>query len=185
LTETVTRARALCDEVGAELVVVALPLDVQVSETEWEKYGAEPVDMSETRVLLDDLVADARALGVRALDPTDALAAAEPGAFLHADLHLTPKGHAALASAIADVMRAPPLRWPDPGLPVYRSRVPTADEWQISQENLVRGSSRNHCTTREVREWLRVTCTRNRPVGDEPPLEPVAVVLRAGPRAAI
>jgi lysophospholipase L1-like esterase len=33
---------------------------------------------------------------------------AEPGAFLDADIHMTPKGHAALAAALADALASPP-----------------------------------------------------------------------------
>ena len=35
--------------------VVALPVDVMVSAEEWKKYGATPVDLGATRVLVDDL----------------------------------------------------------------------------------------------------------------------------------
>ncbi len=72
--------KRLCDEHGAELVVVALPIDVQVDRGEWAKYGVtEAPDMSESLVLLDDLIADAQDLGLRALDATAALRAAQPG----------------------------------------------------------------------------------------------------------
>lgn len=107
LAGAVAAAKARCDDAGAELLVVALPLDVQVSATEWARYGVEPRDMSGTRVLLEDLVVGAEHLGVRALDATEALAAAEPGAFLDADVHMTPKGQAALAAAIASKLAEP------------------------------------------------------------------------------
>ncbi|MFN7147585.1 MAG: hypothetical protein ACK4YP_27705, partial [Myxococcota bacterium] len=107
LLDTVEAAKARCDAAGAELLVVALPLDVQVSEAEWAKYGAAPLDMSGTRVLLEDLVRGAERIGVRALDATAALAAAEPGAFLHADLHMSAKGQAALGAAIAAKLAEP------------------------------------------------------------------------------
>jgi len=42
-----------------------------------------------------------------ALDATPALAAAEPGAFLDGDIHLTPRGHRALAEALAAKPREP------------------------------------------------------------------------------
>lgn len=103
-----------CAAHGAELVVVALPIDIQVSAQEWTKYGEEPVDMSESLVLLADLVHDARALGARTLDATLPLRDAEPGAFLDGDIHMTPKGHAALAHALVDVL-AEPAPGPPPG----------------------------------------------------------------------
>ncbi len=97
-------ARALCDARGAHLVVLALPLDVMVSADEWAKYGAPPRDPRAQRGLVDDVLATAAAIGIDAVDATPALAAAEPGAFLLGDLHLTPKGHRAVADALASTM---------------------------------------------------------------------------------
>jgi hypothetical protein len=151
--------RALCQEHGADLTVVALPLDVQVDVAEWDKYGAERQDLSETLVLLDALMQDAAALGVRGVDLTPALAAAQPGAFLDGDLHMTPKGHAAAAQALADALAEPmPMALPLPGLPEGRSRVPTWEEVRRLTESTVRGSSRNRCVTHHVREWLSIRC---------------------------
>lgn len=159
--------KALCDEHGAELVVVALPIDVQVDRREWDKYGVQDgPDMRDSLVLLDDLVADARALGLRALDATAALRDAEPGAFLDHDIHMTARGHAAVAAALAEVMAAPivpQLRPPRPGLPEGRSFVPDADEWGTRGEVKVTGSTAAGCTTQIQREWLRVQCRRKRP----------------------
>jgi hypothetical protein len=116
MTPHLRAVKALCDARGARLLVVALPLDLQVSPAEWSKYGvAAPVDLAPTRILLDDLVSSAQALGALGLDATPALAAAEPGAFLDGDIHLTPRGQRALAAAIAGALReqgppAPPPR---------------------------------------------------------------------------
>src|SRR5262249_4884353 len=91
---------------GAKLLVVALPMDLMVSPAEWAKYGAtSPVDMAKALILVDDVVASAEALGAAGLDATPALSAAEPGAFLDGDIHMTPKGHRALAEAIAGRLR--------------------------------------------------------------------------------
>jgi hypothetical protein len=159
--------KALCDRHGAELVVVALPIDVQVDAREWAKYGvADPPDMTDSQILLDDLVADARELGLRALDATPTLRAAEPGAFLDHDIHMTPKGHTALAEALAATLAAPlaaPLKPPAPGLPEGRSFVPVASEWAPGDEVLVRGSTAAGCSTQIRREWLRVQCRRRKP----------------------
>jgi hypothetical protein len=158
--------KALCDQHGAELVVVALPIDVQVSAEEWAKYGVtDAPDMQDSLVLLDDLIADASALGLRALDATAALRAAEPGAFLDHDIHMTAKGHAALADALAATLVAPivrPLRRPGPGLPEGRSFVPTDAEWRAAGEVTVKGSTAAGCKTQIVREWLRVQCRRQK-----------------------
>ncbi len=158
--------KALCDEHGAELIVVALPIDVQVDPREWAKYGVDdPPDLGDSQILLDDLVADAGELGLRALDATAALRAAEPGAFLDHDIHMTPRGHAALAEPLAATLAAPvvvPLRLPAGGLPAGGSFVPVASEWAAGDEVLVHGSSAAGCSTQVRREWLRVQCRRRR-----------------------
>lgn len=104
------RALGSCRRRGARLVVVVLPLDVMVSNTEWAKYGRTPEDMSEVRVLVDDLLATAKSLGIPAVDTTAALAAAEPGAFLDGDLHMTPKGHRAVAELVAGSLEPTPAK---------------------------------------------------------------------------
>jgi acetyltransferase AlgX (SGNH hydrolase-like protein) len=176
IARQIARVKAACDARGARLLVVALPMDVQVSPDEWKKYGLDPVDMSEARVLVDDLVESARSLGALALDATAALAAAEPGAFLAGDLHMTPKGHEALAGAIEGALMRPPPpppAAPRGGLPPGRSRVPTAAEWH-GQYNGPYGSEESSyegyglkeqgywdngfCTVQRVREWFRVSC---------------------------
>jgi hypothetical protein len=101
--------RDLCDAHGAELLIVMLPFDVQVSSEEWAKYGVEDgPDLSPTLALLEDAVASATKLGIPALDMTAALRAAEPGAFLDGDIHMTPKGHAAFADALAKLLGPAP-----------------------------------------------------------------------------
>lgn len=154
--------KALCEQHGTELVLLALPVDVQVDPTEWDKYGVEDrPDMSESLVLLDDLTANAEQLGIRALQATDALRGAEPGAFLDADIHMTAKGHAAVAEALAARLAAPlPLMMPGHGLPEGRSFVPANDEWDPIGEVMVAGSTKANCSTQIEREWLRVRCRR-------------------------
>jgi hypothetical protein len=107
LHDSLVVAKALCAAHHARLVVLALPIDVEVSADEWAKYGREPMDVSALRVLSEDLVATAASLSIEAVDVREALAAAEPGAFLKGDLHLSPAGHRAVASALAATLRAP------------------------------------------------------------------------------
>ncbi len=102
------KAARTCEAAGARLVVVVLPMDVQVSPEEWKKYDESPVDLSATKILVDDVRHAAEVLGVSLLDATATLAAAEPGAFLNADLHMSPKGHRALAVALAKALGEPP-----------------------------------------------------------------------------
>lgn len=149
----------LCREKGVELTIVALPVDVQVSAEEWVKYGKPPIDMSATYVLLDDAVDFAQSRGVRALNAIPALAGAQPGAFLNADIHMSVTGQAALGKAIAQLLALPaPIASGGPGLPQGRSRVPTYAEMEFADEIIVKGSTRNHCSTRQLREWLLVDC---------------------------
>ncbi len=154
--------QALCAEHGTELVVIALPVDVQVDPSEWDKYEVEDrPDMSESLILLTDLVANAELLGVRALDATAALRSAEPGAFLDHDIHMTPKGHAALAETLAERLSAPlPIQLPGSGLPEGRSFVPAYAEWNPADEVMVSGSTKAGCITQIDREWLEVRCGR-------------------------
>ncbi len=103
MTPFLKEVKATCDARGARLLVVALPMDIQVSPNEWGKYdsGDAPIDMTSSQILIDDLVASAEALGALGLDATPALRDAEPGAFLDGDIHMTPKGQRAFAEAIA------------------------------------------------------------------------------------
>ena len=155
------RLQATVESEGAELVVVVLPLDVQVDPGEWAKYGAEPVDMTPSLVLNAEIVDAARARGLRALDARPALAAAEPGAFLDGDLHMTARGHGALAEALAGVLAEPaPPPAPRHGLPAGRTVVPPREAWFRTPEASVRGSTRARCETVRIDEWLRVACLR-------------------------
>ncbi|MEM6789171.1 MAG: hypothetical protein AAF715_16740 [Myxococcota bacterium] len=158
LAAPIERMKALCDEHGAELVVLVLQLDVMVSPEEWEKYDAEPTDMTSTRVLVDDVLSLSRGLGVRAVDPTDALRAAQPGAFLRADLHLSPTGHRVVADAIAERLERPPPAVMKPGLPVGRSRLPSLRYWRASRELLISGTTAAACRSWLRQEWLLLRC---------------------------
>jgi hypothetical protein len=169
LAPHLVKAKALCDAAGAELVVLVLPLDVQVSDEEWKKYKAKPIDLKGTRVLADDVLAVADQLGARWVDAWPALAAAEPGAFLDGDLHMTPKGHAAVGAALASALGAPARKTPGPVPlpPLGRSPVPTPDEWATAMDMAKKPDNerfydeqarRAKCRVRQVREWMRVDC---------------------------
>jgi hypothetical protein len=143
---------------GARLVVVVLPIDVQVSAEEWKKYGHAPMEMGPSRALGTEIAVWCTEHGISALDATDTLAAAEPGAFLKGDIHMTPKGHAAVAAALAKVIAAPA---PTPALVATRSAVPVPAVWRAAPEVVVAGSSDANCETKKVREWLRIVCVRS------------------------
>jgi hypothetical protein len=165
LTRTVLQAKAQADAMGARFVLLALPLDVMVSEAEWPKHGKGRVDLAPARVLIEDLVESVRRAGGVAVDATAALAAAEPGAFLPADIHMTPKGHDAVARALAaELNRTEPwTNEPRLALSPGRSRVPPPEVWdRVGGEVAVNGSS--GCpVTKKYREWLYVRCFPSSP----------------------
>lgn len=167
LRDELEATKRLCDEWGAELVVVVLPLDVQVSEAEWKKYGPEHVSMAGTEILNDDVVSSARALGIKVVTPLAELRAAEPGAFLNRDLHLTEKGNRAVAGVIERALARPHvLPLPRGGLPEGRKRVPSP--WDLGVEAIASGSSAAGCETYFRDEWFRMVCVAKdgqRPLG--------------------
>ena len=116
MTASLRAAVKACVPLGCEVIAVALPLDVQVDAAEWKKYRAQPEDLSATQALLEDFVADARDLGLPAVNLLPVLRAAEPGAFLPDDYHLSPRGHLAVAEAIAAVLTSSQLARPSPAL---------------------------------------------------------------------
>lgn len=145
--------KKFCDERGVRLVLLILPIDVSVSASEWKKYGAEPLDMSGTAALHEEILALGAELGVSALDATAALRAAQPGAFLDHDIHMTPRGHAAVAAALRDTLAAPP-----PAPPVVLSSLPVPAQWNAVREINVAGSTAAGCETKRIREWVRILC---------------------------
>ena len=70
---------------------------------------------------------------------------------------MTAKGHAALATALVEVVKAGPKK-ALLALPPGRSWPPTEDELQTVGECNVKGSSALKCSTKLVREWLWVSC---------------------------
>ncbi|MFO0749419.1 MAG: hypothetical protein U1F43_27690 [Myxococcota bacterium] len=105
LTSSVLAAVDACKPIGCTVIVVGLPLDVQVHPAEWQKYDNEkPIDTGATYRLLGTLLADARAHGVATLDLLPVLRAVSPGAFQADDYHLSPRGHDAVARALAPLL---------------------------------------------------------------------------------
>ena len=159
LDATLSELAAICAPPACAPVVVVLPLDLQVAPEEWRKYGLEPQDMSVVGALTSSVIASAQSFGMRAVDVLPALKAAEPGAFLQHDIHMTSKGHAAVADAIAAALNEPAPRPVATGaLPPGRTRVPFAFELRQTPEAIVRGSGKAHCETVNLDEWLRVSC---------------------------
>jgi hypothetical protein len=160
LTRAVLEAKRRVDALGARFVLLVLPLDVMVSDAEWPKHGKGRVDLSTARVLISDLVDAVHDAGGVALDASDALAAAEPGAFLAGDIHLTPKGHAAVAGALAAALSAPPPASPGAQLALSpgRSRVPPPETWTLLGGEVAVNGSAGCPVTKKYREWLYIRC---------------------------
>jgi hypothetical protein len=162
IVQAVLDAKRRADALQAQFVLLVLPLDVMVSDAEWPKHGSKRVDLSASNLLIEDLMQSAKAAGMVTLDATETLKQAEPGAFLPGDIHLTPKGHDAVARALADVLQKGTSPAPDPArrliLAKGRSRVPPPQTWtSIAGEIAVMNSGR--CpVTRKYREWLYITC---------------------------
>jgi hypothetical protein len=164
LAAHLAKAKAICDRRGARLVVLVLPLDVQVSPAEWAKYGRPPIDMEPTRVLIDDVLRGADELGVTSLDASAALTAAEPGAFLNGDLHMTAAGHRAVGRALAEAVRsAPPPRYPSGALPAGRTYL--YRDWGEGFDYLEEYADEQRstlgpleCAAHLRNEWVRLFC---------------------------
>ncbi len=100
------------------------------------------------------------------VDAWPVLAAAEPGAFLNGDLHMTDKGHRAVGDALAKALAgagAQPLAQRPGPPPLGRTASPTPDEWKTAprwneEEGYLSDFKSTGCTLRRLREWLRVDC---------------------------
>ena len=161
LAPPLRKVKAMCDAAGAKLLVVALPLDVQVSKEEWKKHDTREIDLGPAQILVEDLLDAAEDIGAPALDLTEPLRAAEPGAFLQRDIHLSPKGHEAVARAIAGALTAPPrpkLAEPEAGRPLGRTWPTTLAAARSRKEVTVAGSTAAGCETYVVDEWLTLRC---------------------------
>ena len=167
----VARMKALAEKHGARLVVLVLPLDVMVSAAEWAKYGAQPVDLGPAQLLVEDLRRASEETSVSALDATPALAAAEPGAFLDRNLHMTAKGHDAVARALAAKIAEPPPEFPTGALPADRTMPPGPDSWYgIDQNDQNDGApvmepgyaKATGCAVYHIEQWWRVACDMER-----------------------
>ena len=160
LTQKVLQAKQQAEALGARFVLLVLPIDVMVSNAEWPKHGKSTVDLAPARVLIQDLVESVQQAGGVALDASAALAATEPGAFLPADIHLTPKGHDAVARALLRAMQdsKPSAAAARLALEPGRSRVPPPEAWDaLGGETAVNGSG--GCPiTKKYREWLYIRC---------------------------
>jgi hypothetical protein len=162
LARAVLEAKEQARAIGAELTLLVLPLDVMVSPEEWKKHGEKRVDLAPAQVLIDDLVEVVRGAGAVAVDAGPTLKKAQPGAFLPGDIHLTPKGHEAVAKALAEAIEANGRSLVSAHAPVLdkgRSRVPPPSTWPaLAGEVAVRGSGPRCPVTKKYREWLYVTC---------------------------
>lgn len=151
----------ICKRPACDPVLLVLPVDLEVDDAEWRKYGLEKHDVGDLSALTNQLVAAAQVRGIRAIDALPVLKQAEPGAFLQNDIHMTPKGHEAVAAAIADTLAKPaPLAPSNGALAANRTRVPSAIEFRRTPEIVVKGTGKAGCETVQIDEWLRVQCRK-------------------------
>ena len=105
MTRHLVAARDICAQYQCKVLPLLLPLDVQVHQGEWQKYGQKSRDLSATFSLIATFLAEAKHLGFRPVDPIGPLKKNSPGAFLPEDYHLSPKGHATVAQALAPAIQ--------------------------------------------------------------------------------
>jgi hypothetical protein len=167
----VARMKALADKHGARLVVLILPLDVMVSSAEWAKYGARSTELAPAQLRVEDLRRGSEETAVSALDATAALAAVEPGAFLDRDLHMTPRGHDAVARALAAKLAEPPPEFPTGALPPDRTMPPARGLWYEDTSPTVDGQElESRCNVFHVGQWWRVVCAADTSLHGPKPL---------------
>lgn len=99
ITSLVRRTVEACRD-HCRVIVAILPMDVQVDDREWAKYGRPARDLSRLAPLSDGLRQDLSLMNVAVIDLLPVLRAASPGAFLDDDPHLSPRGHRAIAEAL-------------------------------------------------------------------------------------
>jgi hypothetical protein len=97
------RAKELTDARGARLVVLAAPLDAQVSKEARLRRELTQVEVGSLDALVAALAEDARAIGAVGVDPTPALAGLGEAVYLP-DGHLSPAGHEVVARAVSEAM---------------------------------------------------------------------------------
>ena len=101
VTPHLARVIAACD---CLVIAAVLPLDVEVDAEAWKKYASTPHDLAPLDALREAFLTDAVELGATPLDLRTVLG---PGSFLPDDVHLSPTGHAAIASALATALDRP------------------------------------------------------------------------------
>ncbi|APR77779.1 Hypothetical protein A7982_03126 [Minicystis rosea] len=98
------RANAIATTRNARLVVVAVPLDAQISRDARERRALPERRVLSLDALMAALAESARVVGAVGVDATAALRQAGDTAYLR-DGHLAAAGHEALARAIAEALR--------------------------------------------------------------------------------
>lgn len=159
LPKTLERFRELLvafqQEHHVEVTLVVLPLDVQVSDDEWKKYGQSPRSMDASLAYSELLVEAVRASGLRAVHLATPLAHGEPGVFLDGDLHLTAKGHQIVANELAALLATPA---PRVVRPLVTKPPPSPATWDTAPLVEVAHAAELNCEVRKAEGWSRVLC---------------------------
>lgn len=106
--ELLLRAQTLCERENVELVVASLPDPLQIDgaahavllERLARELGLDAIELTLNARLSADLLARLGGRGVRTLDLADAFPASEGPYFWKRDLHLSVRGHAAVAAQL-------------------------------------------------------------------------------------
>ncbi|MAA79688.1 MAG: hypothetical protein CL916_10550 [Deltaproteobacteria bacterium] len=157
LFDTLKEIDTFCTQNGVEFIVLILPMDVQVSPAEWEKYPFSKQDMTSSLTILTDISKDVQKLGHKMINPLEGLRSIQPAGFLDGDIHMDPKGHAKVAQVIQNVMqKPPPPKLPKAGIPDHRTWVPSPSDW-------IQETSRRidyiGCKRKLKEEWIHIQCS--------------------------
>jgi hypothetical protein len=141
LSRHVARVVAAC-AARCRVHIVVLPLDVQVEASAWAKYVTPSGGVPDLTPLAR-LVGALESGDVPVIDATPALRQAAPGVYLGDDVHLSARGHAALAELLHARLTSPPdttrasAVQPGPG-PHVRAPVATAAALTPTTEETLR-----------------------------------------------
>ena len=159
LKQHVLSMKKLADEHKTELVVLILPIDVQVSESQWKKYDTSPIDMTSSLALNEEIRSGVEKMGLRVIDPRLALQPKVDASFLDGDIHLTALGHRTVATEIVKALSKPKPVLAEVQAPIG-SPIPSPEEWlgHPKIEKYEKGDGRIKCSVRHADEWVMLEC---------------------------
>lgn len=112
IAPSIRRIAERCKRAGATLIVVGLPTDTMITPAAFQKYGEDPVDMSQVDQLTDDLRVATEAVGAAWVDLKPLLTPLGLSGFLPREFHLSVAGHMQVGAELARLV--PRLALPRP-----------------------------------------------------------------------